>query len=101
MTELIGWTSSCILLCTIAAQISKQWRERSSRGVSKWLYLGQALASLGFAVYSALVHNRVFILTNAVLTLAAMIGLSITLFYGEASKALRSSSAATAIKERP
>jgi MtN3 and saliva related transmembrane protein len=78
MTDVLGWGSSIVLLATIAAQISKQWGERTSRGVSPWLYVGQAVASLGFCVYSALLGNWVFIVTNVLLALAAFVGLAIT-----------------------
>jgi len=81
MHEIIGWGSSLVLLATIITQISKQWRERSGRGVSRWLYVGQAAASLGFCIYSVLVENWVFIVTNALLTLAALVGLAITLLF--------------------
>ena len=53
MTEAIGWGSSLILLLTIARQIHKQWRDRTSAGVSVWLFVGQLAASGGFIAYSA------------------------------------------------
>lgn len=77
MTELIGWLSSAILVCTIGKQVYKQWSEGRSEGVSKWLFIGQMAASLGFTIYSALVGNRVFIATNGVMFLAAVAGLFI------------------------
>ena len=67
MTEAIGWISSCILVLTIAKQVYKQWQEETSEGVSKWLFIGQISASLGFTIYSWLVSNWVFVVTNAVL----------------------------------
>ena len=73
--EAIGWTSSFVLLLTIGHQVHKQWKERPSRGVSKWLFLGQAAASLGFVIYSALVQNWVFVVTNGLLLVAAVVGL--------------------------
>lgn len=78
MPEIIGWVSSVILLATIVAQIHKQWRERSSEGVSKWLFVGQTAASLGFSVYSWLVDNWVFVVTNALLLVAGLTGFAIT-----------------------
>jgi MtN3 and saliva related transmembrane protein len=74
VSEVIGWLSSAVLLTTLIAQILKQWRARSARGVSRWLFVGQATSSLGFLVYSALVDNRVFIVTNAVLLVSALVG---------------------------
>jgi MtN3 and saliva related transmembrane protein len=73
--DAIGWTSSFILLLTIGHQVLKQWKERSSQGVSKWLFLGQVAASIGFVVYSALLENWVFVVTNALLLVAAVFGL--------------------------
>lgn len=81
MTEAIGWGSSIVLLATIVQQVSKQWQERSARGVSKWLFVGQALASLGFTLYSVLVRNWVFTITNALLLLSALVGMALTLHF--------------------
>lgn len=74
MTEIVGWTSSLLLLTTIVAQISKQWTERSGEGVSVWLFIGQAGASLGFTIYSALLKNWVFTVTNGLMFLSAIVG---------------------------
>lgn len=78
MTEIVGWISSLMLLATIAAQIGKQWTERSGKGVSVWLFIGQAGASLGFTVYSVLVKNWVFTITNALMFLSAIVGWQMT-----------------------
>jgi len=78
MTEVLGWASSIVLLATIVQQIVKQWREGSARGVSKLLFVGQASASLGFTVYSALLQNWVFTVTNALLLVSAITGMIIT-----------------------
>ena len=48
--EIIGWFSSLILVVTIAKQVYKQWREGTSEGVSKWLFVGQISASLGLTI---------------------------------------------------
>ena len=80
MTEIIGWVSSLILLLTIAKQIHKQWQDESSEGVSKWLFIGQVGASFGFTVYSWLLRNWVFVVTNTLMLLSAFIGLSIVLY---------------------
>jgi len=79
VTEVIGWVSSCILLLTIGKQVYKQWQEGSSEGVSKWLFVGQLAASLGFTIYSWLVHNWVFVITNALMLLNGVLGLMIVL----------------------
>lgn len=74
MTEAIGWASSVVLLCTIVNQVRKQWRDGTSEGVSRWLYVGQVTASAGFTLYSYLVHNWVFVVTNALLLCSALFG---------------------------
>jgi hypothetical protein len=81
MTEWIGWGSSLILLATIVTQVRKQWRERTTRGVSKWLFFGQAAASLGFTWYSVRVGNWVFSVTNALLLVSALFGCGLMLRY--------------------
>lgn len=77
MTEVIGWTSSVILLLTIGKQIHKQWEEGSSEGVSRWLFIGQMAASAGFTIYSVLVRNWVFVVTNALMVLNGLLGILI------------------------
>ena len=81
MVEAVGWVSSGILVLTIAKQVYKQWQEGSSEGVSKWLFVGQMAASLGFTVYSWLVDNWVFVVTNAVMLLNGLVGLLIVLHH--------------------
>ena len=81
MTEAVGWASSCILVITIAKQVYKQWKEGSSEGVARWLFVGLMAASLGFTVYSWLVENWVFVFTNAVMLLNGLAGLLIVLHH--------------------
>ena len=81
MAEIVGWTASLILLLTIFSQIARQWRERTSQGVSRWLFIGQIAASAGFTFYSILVGNIVFIVTNALMLLSAVLGLGIVLHH--------------------
>jgi MtN3 and saliva related transmembrane protein len=80
-TEAVGWISSGVLVLTIAKQVYKQWREGSSEGVSKWLFVGQIAASLGFTVYSWLVSNWVFVVTNALMLCNGLLGLLIVLHH--------------------
>jgi MtN3 and saliva related transmembrane protein len=93
MSEAIGWISSAILVATIGKQVYKQYKEGSSEGVSKWLFIGQMMASLGFTVYSWLVGNWVFVVTNAIMLLNGFVGLMIVRYHrkketeNEASKA--------------
>ena len=75
MTDIIGWASSIILLLTLIKQVHKQWKEKTSEGVSKWLFIGQVLASGGFTIYSFLVGNWVFTVTNSILIINSFIGL--------------------------
>ena len=77
MTEILGWGSSIILLLTLAKQVYKQWQEGRSDGVSKWLFVGQLAASIGFTIYSFLTGNWVFVFTNAALTINNIIGVII------------------------
>ena len=72
--ELIGWGSSIILLTTLIRQVQVQWRTRSSRGISKYLFAGQMAASVGFAVYSYLLKNWVFTASNVAILAVAMVG---------------------------
>jgi MtN3 and saliva related transmembrane protein len=81
MTELLGWFSSLVLLTTIISQITRQWREGSGKGVSRWLFAGQSAASLGFTAYSALLHNWVFTLTNGALFISGIVGLLVTVHF--------------------
>ena len=76
-TEIVGWASSVILVLTIGKQVYKQWREGSSEGVSSWLFVGQMTASLGFTIYSWLVGNMVFVVTNSLMLLNALVGYGI------------------------
>lgn len=78
MPDILGWASSVVLLLTIGTQILKQWRERSARGVSGWLFIGQTVASAGFTLYSALIENWVFTATNALLLVSAIVGWIVT-----------------------
>lgn len=74
MIEALGWSSSVILLMTLVKQVYKQWQEGKTEGISKWLFVGQLAASVGFTVYSYLTGNWVFVFTNAALTLNNIVG---------------------------
>jgi uncharacterized protein with PQ loop repeat len=78
LIEVVGWASSVILVVTIATQIAKQWHDRTSAGVSTWLFVGQLAASVGFTIYSLLVENWVFAVTNGVMILNGLLGYAIT-----------------------
>jgi MtN3 and saliva related transmembrane protein len=73
-TDLIGWAAAAILLLTLGRQVYSQWRDRTSKGVSRWLFVGQCAASAGFIVYSWLLQNWVFVVTNALILVTAVTG---------------------------
>ena len=75
--EFIGWISSAILVLTIGKQVYKQYKAESVEGVSSWLFVGQTAASLGFTIYSVLVRNWVFVVTNAIMLCNAIAGWAI------------------------
>jgi MtN3 and saliva related transmembrane protein len=79
ITELIGWLSAALLLATIGRQVYSQWRDGTSQGVSRWLFIGQLVASIGFVVYSWLLSNWVFVVTNLLMLVTALIGEAIYL----------------------
>ena len=77
--EIIGWVSSLVLVVTLAQQVRKQWRSKQSGGVSTWLFVGQLAASIGFSTYSLLLENWVFLTTNLLLVINALLGQWVTL----------------------
>ena len=81
MQEAIGWVSSFVLVLTIGKQVHKQWKEGASENVSRWLFVGQIAASLGFTIYSWLVRNWVFVVTNSLMLINGLIGLGIVLHH--------------------
>ena len=81
MTEIIGWASSVILLLTLVKQVYKQWKDGETEGVSKWLFIGQLFASVGFTIYSYLVGNWVFTITNGLLTINNIIGICLYFYF--------------------
>jgi uncharacterized protein with PQ loop repeat len=72
--ECIGWSAAVVLLLTIGRQVFTEWRDRSTKGLSGWLFIGQMTASLGFVAYSWLVGNWVFVVTNALIAVTASVG---------------------------
>ncbi len=77
--DVIGWASSIILVLTLGEQVHEQWKSGNSRGVSPWLFVGQLAASLGFTMYSVLLRNWVFVITNLLLVFNALLGQAIVL----------------------
>jgi uncharacterized protein with PQ loop repeat len=74
MTELIGWFAAAILLATIGRQVYSQWRDGSTKGLSRWLFIGQITASTAFVIYSWLLGNWIFVVTNALMLATAGTG---------------------------
>lgn len=77
--DFIGWGASFILVLTLGRQVFEQWKKGSSRDVSPWLFVGQLAASIGFSIYSYLVRNWVFVVTNSILVVNAVLGQLIVL----------------------
>ncbi len=73
-TEAIGWISTFILVLTVGRQAWTQWKSGSTGGVSQWLFVGQLAASAGFVVYSWLLDNVVFVVSNLFLLAIALVG---------------------------
>lgn len=86
MTEIIGWASSLVLLLTLIKQVHKQWTDKTSEGISMWLFIGQVLASVGFTVYSVLLGNWVFTVTNCLLVINSIFGISLYFYYRKNTK---------------
>jgi MtN3 and saliva related transmembrane protein len=72
--DALGWGASAVLLLTIGRQVFTQWKTGSSSGVSKWLFAGQVTASVGYAIYSYLLRNWVFLCSNLALLCTAVVG---------------------------
>jgi len=72
--DMIGWAASLILVATLVRQIHTQAKDKSAKGVSHWLFAGQIASSVGFIVYSWMLNNWVFIVTNSVILATAIVG---------------------------
>jgi uncharacterized protein with PQ loop repeat len=77
--EWIGWVSSAILLATLVRQVYTQWKSHESGGVSRWLFIGQVAASVGFTIYSLALHNWVYATSNVAILVTAIAGEAIYL----------------------
>jgi hypothetical protein len=47
---------------------------RATAGVSKWLFVGQISASIGFSIYSYRLHYWVFLVSNLAMIVTELIG---------------------------
>ena len=70
----IGVAATVILMATLLGQTWKQWRERTTKGVARWFFLGQVSASVGFVAYSLLTGSVLFAVTNGLILLSALAG---------------------------
>jgi MtN3 and saliva related transmembrane protein len=77
--EWLGWSSSVILLATLIRQVYTQWKSRDIAGVSRWLFIGQVTASVGYTIYSVMLHNWVFASSNIAILATAIAGETIYL----------------------
>ncbi len=78
-----------MLLLTLIKQVYKQWKDGTSEGVSKWLFIGQLIASIGFSVYSYLIGSWVFVVTNILLTINNILGIIFFFYYRKKTSARR------------
>jgi lipid-A-disaccharide synthase-like uncharacterized protein len=72
--SLVGWLASAILIATLARQVWTQSQSKSDVGVSAWLFAGQITASVLFFVYSLMLKNWVFVVSNAMILITAITG---------------------------
>ncbi len=76
--DFFGWSASLILLITVSGQIYSQWQKGTAEGVSIYMFVGQAVASLGFFVYSWMLGSTVFVFTNGFLFTTNLVGYALT-----------------------
>ncbi len=79
--QLLGWTSSAIIVLGVFAQVYRQWKEGRSHGVSRWLHVAEIAANIGFATYGFLRRDPVVIGTSAMLAIASTIGLGLVIVH--------------------
>ena len=85
----IGWASSVVLLTTLLRQVYTQAKSHNVSGVSRWLFIGQVSASVGFTIYSLLLHNWVFATSNIAILMTAIAGEAIYLHNKHAQREAR------------
>lgn len=59
IVDLVGWISSAILVATLVRQVHKQATQGNGQALSRWLFVGQIAASLGFIAYGWMMGNNV------------------------------------------
>ena len=86
MTDIIGWASSIILLLTLIKQVHKQWKSGETEGISSLFFIGQLSSSIGFTIYSYLVKNWVFTITNGILVINNILGICLYFYFLKKNK---------------
>jgi len=74
MPDAVGWFATAVLIATIGRQVYTQWRDKSCVGISKWLFVGQTVASIAFVIYSWLLRDWVFVVANMAMLAIAIAG---------------------------
>lgn len=72
--DVLGWAATAVLMATLIRQMVKQWQSSNPEAVSRCMFAGQMTASALFTVYSAMLGSVVFVVTNAMLLLTAVVG---------------------------
>ena len=83
----VGWLASAMVLVTLVAQIVKQWRSDTSKGVSPWLFVGEIASAILFLWYAIMIHNVVYITTNVLMAVASFVGLGIVFWHRRRARA--------------
>jgi MtN3 and saliva related transmembrane protein len=89
VTHIFGYVASAVLFATLVVQIHKQWKRGTTKGVSRWLFIGQLVASIGFTVESAVIGSTIFVVVNAVLALSAVVGISLWFYQRRRERGVR------------
>ena len=70
--DIVGWSASAILIATLFRQVHKQATRGNQQALSKWLFVGQIAASLGFIAYRWMVRNPVLLISNLLILATAV-----------------------------
>ena len=67
------------MVTTLVNQVYQQWKSGKAGGISVFLFVGEVAASIGFTIYSVRVRDWVFVVTNSILVVNAIVGLCLTI----------------------
>lgn len=73
----IGWFSSTVVFVTQIIQLREQVK-KGSKGVSKWMFVGNVIATSGFVVYSYLQNDTIFLTANSIILCGHITGMILT-----------------------